>query len=343
MIKSFAGFSFVVCSFFLIIACNRSNAKKTPNVNHINVNLNWQRFEKDFYQLDTNNIQPGLAALQQKYGSFVYEYAVLILGLNPSDSAKLGLFFKDNIAFDKILYDSVPGYVGNIDAKPDAIKKAFQYIKYYFPNANLPQNIYTYIAEPNTPAVALLPSGMAIGLHAFANNFPLYQSPDFVMDFPQYVTRRFKQEYMENKIVRAILEKDIYPSYRKPGPLIEQLVEHGKIWWLTQKILPLQHDTITTGFTHFQLKGCLKNEGLIWNNISNETDPYSQDVDVVRMYLGDGPKTDFMGEGSPGNIGQWVGMRIVQKFESKNINKSVEEILKTPAADLIKAANYNPR
>ena len=38
-----------------------------------------------------------------------------------------------------------------------------------------------------------------------------------------------------------------------------------------------------------------------------------------------------MPDGSPGNIGQWIGWQIVQKFADKNSNLSVKQVLFTDA------------
>ena len=49
--------AFVFIAGFLFSGCDDSPAK--PDVSHIKVNLKMQRFEKDFFALDTNNLDKG--------------------------------------------------------------------------------------------------------------------------------------------------------------------------------------------------------------------------------------------------------------------------------------------
>ena len=45
---------------FFWVACNNKN--NVPDVSGIKVNLEVQRFEKDFFAIDTNNVSKGFAA-----------------------------------------------------------------------------------------------------------------------------------------------------------------------------------------------------------------------------------------------------------------------------------------
>jgi uncharacterized protein YjaZ len=52
---------------------------------------------------------------------------------------------------------------------------------------------------------------------------------------------------------------------------------------------------------------------------------------------------DLQGNGTPGNIGQWIGWRIVEKFAERNSKMSIQEILSTPARTIFQEAKYKPK
>jgi uncharacterized protein YjaZ len=106
---------------------------------------------------------------------------------------------------------------------------------------------------------------------------------------------------------------------------------------------------LITGYTKNQTEFIEKNEGNIWSEFLKSTpDPYTLDQERLKNYLGEGPFTqdmphDLEGNGTPGNIGQWMGWRIVKKFADNNSKMSVQEILATPARKIFQEAKYKPK
>lgn len=137
---------------------------------------------------------------------------------------------------------------------------------------------------------------------------------------------------------------ELFPDQSAGKPLIEQMVEKGKQWWLLDKFLPHAADSVKTGFTQAQLDWCEKNEGLIWTEIVRNEDLNSINPTVIQTYIGEGPFTQgFPQEESPGNIGQWIGWQIVKKFADKNPGMKPEDLMKTPARKIIDEAKYKPK
>ncbi|HUQ96666.1 MAG TPA: hypothetical protein VM010_03305, partial [Chitinophagaceae bacterium] len=101
-------------------------------------------------------------------------------------------------------------------------------------------------------------------------------------------------------------------------------------------------DSVKTGYTQKQLDWVTENEGNIWPVIVKEN-LYSIEPSVIQTYIGEAPFTQTMTEASPGNIGQWIGWRIVQKFADRNKKISVPEIMQMPAKEIVEGANYRPK
>jgi len=121
------------------------------------------------------------------------------------------------------------------------------------------------------------------------------------------------------------------------------MIEKGKQWYLLDKFLPDAPDSVKTGFTQKQLNWVKENEGNVWAYIIKNENLYSIEPTVIQTYLGEAPSTQGMPEASPGNIGQWMGWRIVQKFAQNNNKLTVQQILQTPPKTIFEEAKYRPK
>jgi len=106
--------------------------------------------------------------------------------------------------------------------------------------------------------------------------------------------------------------------------------------------MPDTPDSLKTGFTQKQLDWCLTNEGSIWNYFLDQN-LYSPDPDLIKNFIGDAPNTQGMPDTSPGNIGQWVGWRIVQKYASMHPDMPPSELMNKSAKAIFEEAKYKPK
>jgi hypothetical protein len=332
--------------FLFIIGCK--TGKKTPDVSNIPVTVHVERFDQAFFAIDTNQIQQGLLDLGRQYPYFINDFVVNILGTSPLSDTSAEAFFacrrfissympvKDSL---DLKFSPAPGGMRPIE---EGLKKGFQFIRYYFPGYNLPLKVVAYIGPFDAPGVALTRYTLAIGLQLSAGKqFPFYLSSQGQELFPLYISRRFEPEYVVPNCIKALAE-DISPDQSQGKPLIEQMIEKGKNWWLIDQLLPETADSLKTGFTQKQLNWCVSNEGQIWNFFLNQN-LYSLEPDLIKNYIGDAPYTQGMPDASPGNIGQWVGWRIVRKYTSLHADISPDQLMKTPAKLIFEEAKYKPK
>ena len=331
---------FVLCLVFFI-GCTDS---KVPDVSKIKVDIPIERFDKDFFSIDTNNTAGGLNELLKKHPDFYSDFMQQILGVSGSDTNKVTLdVSKIFIRGYSSIYQSLSKQYSDVNWLQKDIQKAFQYVKYYFPDYKT-SKIILFIGPLDAPGVALTGSGIAVGLHQFGGkDFPAYQSMEAQQLFPAYISRRFESSYIVVNCMKAVAE-DIYPDKGGAKGLVEQMIEKGKQWWLLDKFLPTTPDSLKTGFTKQQLNWCEANEGLIWNDIIvTQKDLYTKDPMAIQNYIGEAPFTQSLGPSSPGNIGQWIGWQIVKKFADKNSSMSISDILKTDARKILEEAKYKPK
>jgi len=336
-------------SFFcLLIMIGCKQGKKAPDVSNILVTVHVERFDQAFFAIDTNQVQQGLFNLATRYPYFINDFAVNILGTPPLSDTSAQAFF----ACRRFISSYMP-VKDSLDLKfapagsgmrqiEDGLRKGFQYTLYYFPQYKLPPKVIAYIGPFDAPGVAITRFTLAIGLQLYAGkSFPFYLSQQGQDLFPLYISRRFEPLYVVPNCMKAIAE-DIFPDQSPGKNLIEQMIEKGKNWWLIDQLLPETADSLKTGFTQKQLNWCVSNEGQIWNYFL-EQNLFSPEPDLIKNYIGDGPYTQGMPEASPGNIGQWVGWRIVQRWASQHADISPEQLMKTPAKTIFEEAKYKPK
>lgn len=317
--------------------------KNIPDVSGIKVDIPITRFDKAFFAIDTNSIQASLQQLQQQHPEFYDDFTQEILGI-PTDGSQNGFaivkLFYNNY---KPLYDSISPKFEKTSSLQKDIEKGFQFVKYYFPAYKTGKAVL-YMGPFDAPGVATTNSGLAIGLQQFAGkDFSIYQTEPIQQMFPNYIVRRFSPEYIPANCMKAVVE-ELFPDKSAGKPLIEQMVERGKQWWLLDKFMPTTNDTLKTGYTKKQLDWCTENEGLIWSNIVKNEDLQSLTPSVIQVYIGESPFTQgFPQEYSPGNIGQWIGWQIVKKYAEKNSSLSPTDVMRTPAVKIIEEAKYKPK
>jgi hypothetical protein len=325
-----------------IIACK--TGKKAPDVSNIPVTVHIERFDQALFAIDTNHIQQALLDLGRQYPYFINDFAVNILGTSPLSDTSAQAFFacRRFISGYMPVRDSLDLRFANMQPIEEGLKKGFQYMHYYFPKYNLPPKIVSYIGPFDAPGVALTRYTLAIGLQLYAGKqFPFYLSSQGQELFPLYISRRFEPEYIVPNCMKSLSE-DLFPDQSQGKPLIEQMIEKGKNWWLIDQLLPETADSLKTGLSQKQLNWCEKNEGQIWNFFL-DLNLYSLDPDMIKNYIGDAPYTQGMPEVSPGNIGQWVGWRIVQKYAALHPDITPLQLMQTGNRVIFDETKYKPK
>jgi hypothetical protein len=335
----------------LLISCNNSNNK--PNVSDIKIDLSIERFDKDFFSIDTNHLSQSLAELAKKYPSFLPLYSEFLSPINPMAKQE-GKSYEEAVRVYyrtiKPLANTVETKYGNLDKVRDGLEQSFKYVKHYFPSFKVPVVVTSVESfNPDDPeevyGTTYYHDTLIIGLQMFlGKDFGGYDPTQY----PDYLRRRFDEDYIVPNSMRSIV-KTMYPDTSESNSLIEEMIERGKQWFLLDKFLPDTPDSLKTGYNKSQTDFVQKNEGNIWGEFLKSTpDPYTIDQDRMKNYLGEGPFTqdmphDLQGNGTPANIGQWIGWRIVKKFAEKNPDLAVQQILATPARTIFQQAGYKPK
>jgi hypothetical protein len=326
----------------LLLACK--TGKKGPDVSSVKANSPIVRFDQDFFAIDTSKVQVELTKLAQKNPDFYGDYMRYILAVsgNPTDEETQSAS-KEIIRDYTVIKDSLKDNFKDIKELQSQIDEGFKHVKYYFPNYPIGK-VFFYIGPFEAPSVAVIEKGLAVGIQKYGGaNFFAYQTPAIQEMYPTYIARRFEKEYIPANCMKAVAE-DIFPDQSAGLPLIQQMIEKGKIWYLLDLFMPNTPDSLKTGYTQLQLDWCKENEGLIWSYLAKNEDLNSLSPTVINNYIGEAPFTQGLSrEYSPGNLGAWIGWQIVKKYADKFPNMKVGEIMRADPAVVLEKAKYKPK
>lgn len=327
----------VICVF---ASCNNADE---PNVSDIKINLEVKRFEKDFFNLDTNNVPGSISKLQKNYPEFANEFFFTILNVDPSwsEDTTIHYILQFKKAYESI-YDSSENVFPDFKKETKNLTKSLQFLKYYFPEYKAPQKIITYIGPLDGYGDILAENSIIVGLqHHLGKNFSQYKSSYINETYPEYITRRFEPQYIPINAMKNIIA-DMYPSNFDDQSLIIQMVEEGKKLYVLSKLVPYVKENELIGYTEDQLKESYSHEKVIWSLFTQNNLLQVKDINLIKNYLGESPKTMELGEASPGNIGAFAGWQIIKKYVSENKNISLIDLMKTDAEKIYTSAKYKP-
>jgi hypothetical protein len=332
---------FLILVLTIITSCN--SGEKIPDVSGVKINITTQRFEKDLFTMDTTNFVANIDQLFAKYPSFGENFSSIILGAdskwnNDSIAAYVKLF-RD---LHKSVYDTSTMVFNNFSPYENDIKKGLQFVKYYFPNYKVPEKIITYIGPLDGFGDILSDDAIIVGLHLhLGKNFSLYKSEQVQQTYPAYISSRFEPGYITvNSLKNIIL--DLYPEKIDDKSLVQQMVEKGKRLYLLSKLLPHEEEYKIIGYTKEQLKSAYKNERVIWDLFVQNNLLQTIENNIIKNYIGESPKTQELGDTSPGNIGAFAGWQIVKKYMQKNPELSLQKLMATDDDIVFQESKYKP-
>lgn len=329
---------------FLILtmsACN--NQPSAPDVSNIRVELDVQRFEKDFFALDTNHLNTELDKLVARYPSFGENFMGTILGADPAWGADTtAMYVKGFIQAFRTVYDSSEKVFANFSPYLKEVEKSCRYVSYYFPEYKMPKKLITYIGPLDGFGDIITEDAFIVGLHHhLGENYSLYQSDVVALTYPSYLTRRFEPGTISVNCMSNVLS-DMYPEKNDEKTLVEKMIEKGKRLYVLSKLLPEKEAYKLIGYTKKQLKESLEREAQIWNLFVQNNLLRTTEYNIIKNYVGESPKTAELGDASPGNIGSLMGWQIVKKYMYKNPTTTLKSLMETDEESIFQSSKYKP-
>lgn len=334
--------NFCSICFLLIFSFASCTSGDNAKISSIPIHVDYVEFYKEFTALDTSNLQEGLDQLKTKYSDFLDFYIDTLSGLNIHgnyvehlDDIRQFLVFKDF----RQLFDTINIVFPETQKINKSLDNLFQHIKYQNNEFYIPEKIY-YFASALNGFVAPIQNekNMGVGLDMFlGKDFWAYRS----IGIPDYALTKFSAEQIPVWVAKAIYE-DKYPFKFTDLNLLEIMLAQGKEIYFLTNVLPSFPLHQIFGYTKEQLTWAEQNEALIYNTFIQNELLYNKEQQKIMRFVNDGPNTPGFDMESPGNIGTFIGYKIILSY-AKRTKLSLVEVLNTSnAQEILKKANYKP-
>jgi hypothetical protein len=328
---------FLMLTMFAMSACNSKRLDPAAAATAYPIVIS--RFDSAFFNMDTLHAEAAIDSLLVRYPNFANSFFTQILMLKSvKDTANIKLFYK----LYKPVYDSTQKMNAMQQAMPNLLE-GYKRFHFYFPKYRLTQKLTLFVGPFEQSSNIVLEDGVAIGLQAHLGlGSSWYTSESMQAMYPKFLSIRFAPNYIAVNTIENVLN-DMEPL-KEQGNLITQIIESGKRQYILKACLPNVADSLLFGYTGKQLSVLTKEESKIWDYMVAEKSTFSTNQSEINAFLQEGDNNEIFGELFPGNVGKFIGYKIVdtwmqQKTQSK---VSIEKMLHTPAQQIFSGADYAP-
>jgi len=316
---------------FLILSVSCGESESIPDVKILDTPIKIIRFDQLIFTQSSRD----LASVHPNYFDCYYNYILGFADIGDTIIDYYQQFVQDTNIIH--LHDSVELLYSDMSVVESEFTQAFSFYQYYFPSFTIPR-VYSCISEFGPAAATCDSATVSISLDMYlGENYPYYD--DF--EFPEYMQAKFRKEYIVPNAVKALVKNIQADSIGRR--LIDYMVAEGKILYIAHKILPYTADSLLLGQTGDDIKWLQENEKPIWGFFIENKLLFNTNYLELRKYITDGPTTAGMPKESPGNVGSWVGYRIISQFMKRNPEVSITQLIAiTDGQKILSASKYRP-
>ncbi|MDW7695470.1 gliding motility lipoprotein GldB [Flammeovirgaceae bacterium SG7u.111] len=330
--------------YFVIIACSlalyscENSEEKVPDISNIpRPKIEIERVEDLFKSKDKFQIaeyldqHPELAKQFFKIDNY------------PDDSVLVNMIYNFSIdPHTDTLINDVERIFPSTESLEKELEQAFTYIKYYFPDFNVPK-IYTSVSGFGSfgfgADLFYSESMIVIGLDWYAGQKSTYRP----QDIPDYMLRRYEPEYIVPNIITYVSAK--YNSYDfEDRTLLADMIYYGKAYHFTKKMLPYTADTLIIGYTQNEWDLSEQFIDIIWGHFIEENIFYVTSESQKALYIGERPNIPQIADKCPGRVGRWIGWEVAREFSRRKEETSLPELMSIKdARRIFQESRYKPQ
>ncbi|HEU4716210.1 MAG TPA: hypothetical protein VFU15_00165 [Bacteroidia bacterium] len=301
------------------------------------------RYDEAFFSIDTNNIPASLDKLRKQFGPFSDGFVNNVVCSDAHDSISCDMAIRDFIlSYDmRSAWKDSKNILGDQSALEAQITDAYRHFRYHFPKRDLPKAVYIDFTGFNYN-ILNIEGVYGIGLEFYLGKDNVIY--DGLSDhFPGYIRRNCTKEYAVANFVRGWMMNE-FPYDPPKNDLINKMVWEGKMMYLMKALLRNTPDSIITGYTAKQLSWCADNEAKMWATLIENKKVYSDNDEDLQHFTENGPFTPDFPRDSPGEAGNWLGLRIVEAYMARNPNVSLQQLMdQKDGSFILTRAKYKPK
>lgn len=313
---------FLLLTVCVFSACSEKS-KVNSEIEKIPVEINLQRFDKDFVETSVSNFQN----LKLKYP--------FLLPSNVSDET---WFEKRNDTLFREVYSEVQLNFKDTEQLENDLKSLFQHIKFYFPEQN-PGKVITLISDMDLDAKTIYTDSLAI----ISLDTYLGKDHKFYKGFDPYLLSDFEPSQIIPDLAESFATTQIaYPQDRE---LLAQMIYFGKLMYAKDVLIPNVSDFLKIGYSEEKLKWCEENEAQMWKFFIENKLLYSSDSKLYGRFIQNAPFSKFyldLDNETPGRVGVWLGWQIVRSY-MKNNDVTLQELFSKNAKEIFDNSKYKPK
>lgn len=323
----------VLLALFLLVGCQNKSCEIDPNIAKIPVDLKIQRLEKALY---ASKSKEDVLRFLQTNRLFTQKY----LQLNPDqlDANFVASLYElvTNPQLNKFVAETEQTF-GNLESQQRDLKSAFQHIKYYYPQTQVPP-VQSYISGLLGPDLLVSDSLIVLGLDYFVGPKGSYRPKQ-----PNYILSRYEPA---NLIPTVVLQQSAKYNLTdvQDKRMMAQMIYYGKSYYFTKSMLPCTPDSLIIGFTDQQVADVRYNEGKIWAHLVEKNLLFETNHFKTGKYLEERPTVPEIDANCPGRIGRWVGWQIVRKYMEENPEVTLQQLMaEKDAQKIFNNSHYKPK
>lgn len=329
----------ILLTAFLLPAC-KCNNRKNVRLPDEEINIPVRRLDRVIFQLGADSLGAKFRVMNEKYDDFLAFYVTQILNLGdykkqPEKTMEsLAAYLRDPYVLE--VRDSCEKIFSDFSPYKKELERALRYFHFYFPEKPVPQ-IVTFLSNFTYSAITFdtLFLGIALDMH-LGEHFKYYSDL-----YPKYMYEKFSPEYLVANSVKALASQH-FKIEPKDNTLLSQMVANGLSLHFCDLLLPDSEDYKKIGYNPEDIQWCMMSEPEIWKFFVDRELLYSTDMLQNRQYIAPGPSASGMPREAPGNIGSWVGWRIVRAYMNKYPNTKFEELMRLGPQEMLVKSGYKP-
>jgi len=328
--------------FLFSIALGISGCRNMPldvDISEIDLNIELERFDRDLFEMDQNNMDAGISNMYSKYGDFfdVFNVHVINIGLASSRrySSYLSMFINDPLNREVYEYtNSIFSTTADIESH---LSNGFRHYLYHYPDSLTPR-VVAYVSRFNQ-GLFTVGHFVGVGLDQYLGRDCDYYTQ---MGTPNYLVQKKEPVRVPVDVMYAWATQ-LYPYNDSLDNVLSRMIYHGQLSWFVGAMYPELEEQMIMGFSEEQMKWCLNNEEQMWTHLVEEKLLFSSDPMNIRKLVEDAPSTRFYTSESPGRAAVWQGWQIVKAYAERNSKLSVHQVMsQRNFQELLRLSRYDP-
>jgi hypothetical protein len=308
--------------FFFLLSC--SSDRFEVDTTQVDYQPEFLRLDRLIFDEQGKLSQEDLTSMTDQFGAFLEVYIVDIMQMPPPDNPMLPEFlsrFTGDPTWQK-LQASVDQVYPDLSVQEEVLAEALRAYSIHFNDHALPK-LVAYNSGFN---VGIFPSSdwLGVGLEWYLSpeNEVVKQLPPDL--FPQYKRDKMKSRYLPVNALKGWL---FFKNQDLLGEnMLASIVFNGKMLYITRALMEVT-DADLLNYTAAQLEWAEDSEYAIWTYLLENDLVFSNDFRQINKMMNDGPFTPGMPAESPGGVGNWLGLQMVEAFMNENEKLTLQDLL----------------